>query len=127
MKEKEGAMAGLTAEQFHQEMEKFYKRLNDFRAEIEKHRRETALDIERLQQETTHSIERLRQETAHNIHQHRNETSSGFGQVLDTIQAFQDGQRDELVGINGRLRDHGERIARLERQSLPNHQAGAPA
>jgi uncharacterized coiled-coil DUF342 family protein len=86
-------MAELTAEQFHQEMEKFYQRLDRFRKETDQ----------------------SRQATDNNINQLRDETSSGFEQVLDTMQAFHDGQRDELVGINGRLRAHSERIARLER------------
>jgi len=44
-------------------------------------------------------------------------TMTGINQVLETIQSLTDEDRDEMTGITGRLRNHNERIAKLERLS----------
>ncbi len=45
----------------------------------------------------------------------RQEMHDGFSQVLNTIQGLIDEDRDEMSGLKGRLHNHNERIAKLER------------
>jgi len=43
--------------------------------------------------------------------------NDGFEMVIETIDQFHDEQQDEVTGVYGRLRNHNERIARLERRT----------
>ncbi len=45
----------------------------------------------------------------------RVETASAINQVLETVRSLTDEHRDEEAGIKGRLREHNQRIAKLER------------
>lgn len=47
----------------------------------------------------------------------RLEMHDGINRILETIQSLTDEDRDEMSGITGRLRNHNERIAKLERLS----------
>lgn len=54
----------------------------------------------------------------------RQEMKNGFERVLDTIRSLTDEDRAELAGVKGRLHNHNERIAALERLNhLRKHSA----
>lgn len=43
------------------------------------------------------------------------QTVAGIQSVLSTVERLNDEDRDELAGVKGRLQNHNERIAKLER------------
>ena len=45
----------------------------------------------------------------------RDEIMDAIGQVLEAVQSLSDEDRDQLAGVKGRLHNHNERIAHLER------------
>ena len=70
---------------------------------------------EERQMMTELTAEMVREIVKGEIGQLRSEMMDGFERVLNTMQLFHDDHEDEFVGVKGRLRNHNERIAKLER------------
>jgi hypothetical protein len=60
-------------------------------------------------------VNTLRLEMREGFASSRVETADGINRVLETVQSLSYEDRDEMSGLRGRLHDHNERIAKLER------------
>jgi predicted nucleic acid-binding Zn-ribbon protein len=75
------------------------------------------LTLEAVREIIQDEVGTLRNEMREGFATARRETLDAINQVVETVQALSDEDRDEVAGIRGRLHSHNERIARLERSS----------
>jgi len=76
----------------------------------------TAAIVRTIVKETVkEEVNALRQEMQEGFDTIRTETMDGINRVLETVQGLTDEDRDEMSGLRGRLHNHNQRIARLER------------
>jgi len=111
-------MADLTAELVRaivkDEINGLRQELQDGFAAAEKY---TTDGINQVRETTQALIDEVRDEMREGFAATEKNTMDGINRVLETIQALTDEDRDEMAGITGRLRNHNERIAKLERLS----------
>ena len=91
--------------------------LGSVQGEIGSLREDMRAEFKNVRQEMAEGFNAVRQDMAQEFKNVRHEMNEGIDQVLATVQSFHDEDQDEIAGIEGRLSNHNQRIAKLERLS----------